>query len=616
MSGLSDTPIAPSGLSDGAPSALFEAFNERRQAVIASLEKLQSHARSVGATTLANRIGRDVVEKLRADRFNLVVVGEFNHGKTTFVNALLGTNALPIGVTPTTASIHHVSYADDPTAKLVKDDGATESLPFEDLRKLSVGEGEREDVKYVEVGYPAELLRERIVLVDTPGVNDLCLQRADITYRYIPQSDAVLFVIDAGQPLKESERLFLKEKLLGQSRDKIIFVVAKADIWNEAEQVEALDYIRGELAKHIEGPVVFPISASAALDGDRKKSGLDPLVAHLTAFLADERGRILLGNAVGDGLQAASSIEHSIAAKRRTASMTLEELDRRIARVELDMEGQQNTVEERSGAIREEGAAIKSWVRRDLDRFCDDVIRQLPDLIEKATVDELRVHLGSFLEQTFVDWAQSEAAEIARALEELAEKTVTLMRENAHEQATKLGDGANEDVKAPDIHVDTFGYDVGVAALLGVGVGVFMVNLALGALMVGAAPVLAYYLKGRIELETKEKAREQVTVALREAAAKIAPKLEEMVDEFTTRLSDWVEAAGKEVHQEMLDVLTAAKEKRSDSEPDVAQIDEECDDLAKDLTALKGDLDGLMTEMLGAPAPRGDAAAAGAADAT
>lgn len=579
--------------------SMFEAFNERREAVIGSLEKLREHANSVGATTLANRIGRDVVDKLRADRFNLVVVGEFNHGKTTFVNALLGTSALPVGVTPTTASIHHVTHADEPTAKLVNNDGEAESLPFDELRKLAVGEGEREDLKYVEVGYPAELLRERIVLVDTPGVNDLCLQRADITYKYIPQSDAVLFVIDAGQPLKESERLFLKEKLLGQSRDKIIFVVAKSDIWSDSERDEALEYIRGELGKQIEGPVVFPISATKALEGDRGASGLDPLIQHLTAFLANERGRIVLGNALGDGLVAASSIEHSIAAKRRAASMTLDELDRRIARVEADMEGQEATVEERTAAIREEGAAIKAWVRRDLDRFCDDVIRQLPDLIEKSTVDELRVHLGSFLEKTFVDWAEREAQEIARALEDLAEKTVALMRESAHDRAAKLSEHANEDVQRPDIHVDTFGYDVGVAALLGVGVGVFMVNLALGAAMVGAAPVLAYYLKGRIEIETKEKAREQATVALREASAKIAPKLEDMVDEFTKRLSDWVEAAGKEVHQELLDVLSAAKAARSEVEPDAAKIGEECDALNGDLTSLKGELEGLMDKIIG-----------------
>src|SRR5262249_12222790 len=161
-----------------------------------------------------------------ADRFHLVVVGEFNHGKTTFVNALLGSNILPVGVTPTTAVIHHLEYTETPRAEVVYESGAKKEIPFSDVRGFAVGGGHRargDEVHHLEVGYPADLLRERVVLVDTPGVNDLSLQRADITYSYIPRSDAVLFLLDAGQPLKESERVFLHDKLLGQSRDKIIF---------------------------------------------------------------------------------------------------------------------------------------------------------------------------------------------------------------------------------------------------------------------------------------------------------------------------------------------------------------------------------------------------------
>jgi ribosome biogenesis GTPase A len=582
-------------------SGLFEQFNERRQAVIDGLEKLQTHAHAVGATTLGRRIGREVVDKLRADRFHLVVVGEFNHGKTTFVNALLGHEALPVGVTPTTAVIHHVSHADTPRATLVTGGDEKRELPFGELRSLAVGEGSQADVKHVEVGYPAELLRDRIVLVDTPGVNDLCLQRADITYKYIPQSDAVLFVIDAGQPLKESERLFLKEKLLGQSRDTIIFVVAKSDIWTEGEKKEALAYIHNELKKHIEGPVVFPVSAEKALAGDRAGSGMNELLAHLTAFLAEERGRILLGNAVGDGLRAARSIAHSIEGRRRAAALSLEDIQRRIARVELDLEGQKKTVEERKAAIREEAAAIHAWVRRDLDRFVDDVIRQLPDIIEKATVEELRVHLSGFLESTFVEWAGREAEEVARALEDLAENTVALMQDNAHAAAARLGAGVNKDVRAPDVRVDTLGYDLGVAALLSVGLGTFLAsNLALGALMVGAAPILAYYLRGRVVLETKEKAREQAALALREAAAKVAPKLDKMVDEFCHSLEEWVTTAGKEVHQEMLDVLHAAKAARAVAAPSVADTQRDCDTLAAELGQIQKQLEGLLTPLLGA----------------
>ena len=68
-------------------------------------------AETLGAKSVAARITNDLVKKLDADRFHLVVVGEFNHGKTTFVNALLGASILPVGVTPTTAVIHHLEYA-------------------------------------------------------------------------------------------------------------------------------------------------------------------------------------------------------------------------------------------------------------------------------------------------------------------------------------------------------------------------------------------------------------------------------------------------------------------------------------------------------------------------
>src|SRR5262249_21166465 len=151
----------------------------------------------------------------------------FNHGKTTFVNALLGATVLPVGVTPTTAVIHHLEYAESPRAEVVYESGEKKPLPFDQVKLFAVGGAEAphhsvtmgpqaapnpgaqsapagavqgaptpggHDVKHLEVGYPAELLRERVALVDTPGVNDLSLQRADITYSYIPRSDAVLFL--------------------------------------------------------------------------------------------------------------------------------------------------------------------------------------------------------------------------------------------------------------------------------------------------------------------------------------------------------------------------------------------------------------------------------------
>ncbi len=578
----------------------LESFRSKKSDVTSALSELTSLAAHVGAKSLASRLDVDLVKKLEADRFHLVVVGEFNHGKTTFVNALLGGEILPVGVTPTTAVIHHLEHSDEPRAEVVYASGDRARLPFEEVRRFAVGApgaAEAGEVKFLEVGYPAVLLKERIVLVDTPGVNDLSLQRADITYSYIPRSDAVLFLLDAGQPLKESERVFLHDKLLAQSRNKIIFVVTKRDIWDGGEEAEALAYIRTELARLVKEPVVFAVSAQRALDGDVAQSGMPELLAHLTKFLAEERGRILLDNALGEGVEATRVLRKGIDARRRAVLMTAEELTRRIEHLEKDLAGQSHTIEERRAGIREEVAAIKAWVRRDLDRFCDDVVRQLPGVIDNASPDEIKLHLGPFLENTFTEWAQKETREIATALEALAEKTIALVREDAHDAAKRVNSALGGDVRSPNIEVDTFGYDVGVFALFTIGLGVMFTNALLGGMLALAAPVLAVYVKDKVEAETRKKAKELAPGALREAASKIAPKLDEMIQEFAQRLDAWVVTAGEELHREVIEVLQATRAERASEQPAAEAAIRTCEEQGAQLERVQARLEGLKSSL-------------------
>jgi GTPase Era involved in 16S rRNA processing len=590
---------------------MLESFHNRRDDVISALRDLLGVADSVGARTLSARLGADLVQKLEADRFHLVVVGEFNHGKTTFVNALLGATILPVGVTPTTAVIHHLEYSAEPRAEVVFASGRRAPLPFSEVKDFSVGHEKApvdvghhvagtasdNEVKHLEVGYPAELLRERVVLVDTPGVNDLSLQRADITYSYIPRSDAVLFLLDAGQPLKESERVFLQEKLLGQSRDKIIFVVTKRDIWDGDEERQALLYIRTELGKLVKSPVVYAVSAEKLLDGDSAASGMLELLAHLTKFLADERGRILLDNALGEGIEAAKLLKKGVDARRRACMMSIEELGRRIDILEKDLAGQSRTIEERRAGIREEVSAIRAWVKRDLEHFVIDVEKQLPAIIDQASGSDIKVHLGGFLERTITAWAQSETKEIAAALEALAEKTIALVREDAHDAAKRLGEALGGDVKAPNVEVDTFGYDVGVVALATIGFGVLFTNVFLGAALFAAAPLLAVYVRGKVEAESKKRAKELAPGTLRDAAAKIGPKLDEMITQFTSRLDAWVVTAGEELHREVIEVLSSSRTEREKSQPSTEDAVKGCDAQAERLTSVNLRLEGLRASL-------------------
>jgi small GTP-binding protein len=259
---------------------LLDRHHAIKTEIVSHLTALVELARTAGMRTLASDVETRRIPKVANERFHLVILGEFNHGKTTFVNALLGADILPTGITPTTAAINHVLFADKPAARAILKDGSDIAIAPGSLADWVTVTGARQgEVSHVEVGYPAALLRENVVLVDTPGVNDLNEQRADITYGYVPQADAVIFLLDAGQALKDSEREFLSSRVLTRTKERLIFVVGKIDLLSGSERDDVLRYAHEGLGELVPDPVVFPISAREALAGRVDSSGLPELLA-------------------------------------------------------------------------------------------------------------------------------------------------------------------------------------------------------------------------------------------------------------------------------------------------------------------------------------------------
>lgn len=583
---------------------MLEDFERGRRALLAELVLCAELGRDVGAETLATRLEVEVAAKLVSGRFHLVVVGEFNHGKTSFVNALLGSSVLPVGVTPTTAWIHHVVHSEQPVARAVFEGGRELHLDVDQLRRFVVQDAEagvpaqeldaatgagalsaHDDAEpsYIELGYPSELLQNGIVLVDTPGVNDLSMSRAEITYGYIPRSDAVLFLIDAGQPLKASERRFLEQQLLERSRDKIVFVVTKADIWTDPERAQALEYVQGRLAKLVPSPRLFAVSAERELAG--KSGGFDVLVAHLKQFLAEERGKILLNNSAGDAQRILTSMRHGIQARRRSAGLSLEQIERRIAALEAELEGNHQSIEQRRLEIREAAGAIKTGARRDLDRFVEDTLAKLPGLLEEATGEDVRLHLGPFIERAFREFLERAAKTMAAELEQLSERMVALLSDDADLHAEELAQALGQTMKSPSIEVDTFAYDFGILAVMTVGLGALFANALLGGALLVAAPALALWHRGRTEKEIKRRAGELLPTALRSAAAEVAPELDNLVDGFIKALDAWVASALRELHVELVEVLRAARAEREHGASERSALEAQADAFATRLDA-------------------------------
>ena len=94
------------------------------------------------------------------------------------------------------------------------------------------------------MGYPLPFLANNITLVDTPGVADLDETRCDVTYKILPEANAVIFLLDANTPLTQSERDFLVDRLLPQGVDNILFLLNKYDLLMKEED-EAFRRCRG-----------------------------------------------------------------------------------------------------------------------------------------------------------------------------------------------------------------------------------------------------------------------------------------------------------------------------------------------------------------------------------
>jgi small GTP-binding protein len=217
--------------------------------------------------------------------FLLVVVGEFNSGKSAFINALLGQSVLEEGVTPTTTRIN-----------LLKHGPTTEHMVAES--SLDV------------VTAPVDLLRE-INIVDTPGTNAIHREHEAITQEFVPRSDLVLFVTSADRPFTESERAFL-QRIRGWGK-KVVVVVNKIDILQTPDDVARIESFIAENARTLLGftPEIYPVSARLALRAKQGDDGSNQMAASrfesleryiITTLDEKERVRLKLLNPLGVGM--------------------------------------------------------------------------------------------------------------------------------------------------------------------------------------------------------------------------------------------------------------------------------------------------------------------------
>lgn len=553
---------------------LLDHHKQSKHEIVARFQQLADVADAVGMTTLARDIRATRIPKIQEERFHLVVLGEFNHGKSTFVNALLGAEVLPTGITPTTAAINHVRWSDGIAARVVLLDGTARELGAHEIKEwVTVAGGRADEVAYVELGYPAELLKNNVVLVDTPGVNDLNEQRAEVTYGYVPRADAVIFLLDAGQALKDSEREFLSSHVLEGSRDRMIFVLGKMDMLNAEERAAVTAYVKDGLAKLVKDPVVFPLSAREWLLRRDPGAGMSELTGYLERFLSKDRARVLLDNAAADAGRTAAYLEQNLGVRLRACDMDLAELEERIGQVRSQLDTSKRKLEDLHVRIDADAGAIKAQVGLDLDAFAKAFAAAIPGQLDKADADDIKRYLAPFIEDKFKEWAELEGHKLAAMMERLAEEVIAITNENVVAAASALADRLGPEDTQVAIEVDTFKYDVGVYAVGALGTTVFLfVNTLVGGLLTLAAPVLAIVLRSKIAGDIREQAKARVPDAIQHAAEAMKPHFDRCVDDFARRLSEFVVNAGNTLFKGISEILDRTMSERRDKGGEIDQM--------------------------------------------
>eukprot|EP00891_Asterochloris_glomerata_P004560 jgi/Astpho2/4560/Aster-00142 len=238
------------------PSLASQVYTRQREDLLEAerefLSQVLDHLREATPQLEEISLLEDALKQLD-ELFLLVVVGEFNSGKSTVINALLGDRYLAEGVLPTTNEISVLKFAEQGTSS----NGSGSSS---DDEGVTMKDG------FFERRLTAELLRE-INIVDTPGTNVILDRQQRLTEEFVPRSDLVLFVMSADRPFTESEVKFLR--YIRQWGKKVVFVVNKVDILsNESELHEVTQFVRdnAQRALGVGSAQVLPVSSRRALE--------------------------------------------------------------------------------------------------------------------------------------------------------------------------------------------------------------------------------------------------------------------------------------------------------------------------------------------------------------
>ena len=309
----------------------------------------------------AIRERREIIRRRLRGDFQLVVVGDFKRGKSTLINALLGSAAVPTAVTPETVTINKLSYGETPRIEAVLKNRKRISLSQSELTRGALDELMSRlpaPIDFIDIRLDHERLRN-ITVVDTPGMGDLMKAFDEQVADYLVNADAIIYVVSARSPLSYTEQAFLSTTVMPQSFSRVFLAVNMADTLETAENLKKIERLTKERAEAISDKIyVYLLSA---LDEYCRKLDLKrpepPMAGVLEAnFLAFE-------TAIQDDVLLQKDIIKSMRGITLTRGL-LDEIVSRIGLIQNTLKANTEKLERNEDLFKEQDAALRAGIER------------------------------------------------------------------------------------------------------------------------------------------------------------------------------------------------------------------------------------------------------------
>lgn len=564
----------------------FTLYTAKKNEMKSAMDQVLDTARELGLKQVMEKVTADK-RQLDDERFQLVVVGEFSRGKSTFVNAMLGRLMLPASKQPTTNVISKIVYGNPPSYTLHYRDGKQKNIDEEEFLGIRAQAEEREslvsrmkakvsdmlhktvsfdDIEYAEIAYPLSFCQNQVEVVDTPGTNDLNTGRMEITVNYIHQADAAILVLSATQALTQSELDFLKEQLIGNYIEDIFIVINYKDALENATQEESvLQHVGEGIYQHTgRKPRIFLVSSRQALlyrrnqNGEQLKAktllsmpkdieitGFPAFESALGQYLSEEKGLSKLRKYAARLESYTREIEQALAMKLSVVDRSADDVKAQLSGMRPKFNKTKRSAEQ---IIAELNTCLLAGETELLNR-CRPMLSKMKQAAV-ASIDGYRDGMSEedlkYLINKAITPIQKEMLDELNQIQQDVvgqemERTMARMRElwadiNIHTSALTMieREQAVMSFQIDRSSSDASGWGMVIGGLVGLAAGVGFLAIAGWALIGGA--VGERFFKNDLRIELKNQLRSQMDKQEKEFLRKTSERYKQNIKRFTTAM--------------------------------------------------------------------------------